>query len=328
MEFTGERYIPSVGGKIKYEHLHRYAICLDFVSQKAVLDIASGEGYGSALLANVAASVIGVDIDSESIDYAKAQYANHHNLQFLVGSCESIPLPDKSVDVVTSFETLEHHNHHEEMMQEIKRVLKPDGILIISSPNKLAYSDEANYSNPFHVKELYYEELVDLLSRYFNHNKFYGQKMTSSSFLLPLIKTEAISLTAFTGSDNYVEKRICSSQSPDYFIVVCSDVADAVKPCLTSLYVDDSEDLFKTFEMGWIHEGEKSRNYLLQQQKTQLELEKKEQQLHDTLAESQKKTYQYQKELGYLREKIVEMENSKFWKLREIWFSFQRIMKK
>lgn len=158
MDFTGERYIPSLAGQIKYEHLHRYALCLEFVSGKAVLDIASGEGYGSALLARVAQSVVGVDIDSECIRYAKQKY-NNPKLNFLLGSCESIPLDNKSVEVVTSFETIEHHNKHEEMMLEIKRVLKPGGLLIISSPDRLNYSDKQNYSNPFHVKELYYDEL-------------------------------------------------------------------------------------------------------------------------------------------------------------------------
>ena len=65
MEFTGERYVPAEDGQIKYEHLHRYALSLNFVSGKRVLDMASGEGYGSALLGSAAASVIGVDIDVE-----------------------------------------------------------------------------------------------------------------------------------------------------------------------------------------------------------------------------------------------------------------------
>lgn len=86
MEFTGERYLPSVNGEIKYEHLHRYALCLEFVKGKTVLDIASGEGYGSALLAKVAQSVIGVDISEEAVEYATKQYYTYENLKFLVGS--------------------------------------------------------------------------------------------------------------------------------------------------------------------------------------------------------------------------------------------------
>ena len=54
MEFTGERYVPSQEGQIKYEHLHRYVLALNWVKGRSVLDMASGEGYGSAILAMAA----------------------------------------------------------------------------------------------------------------------------------------------------------------------------------------------------------------------------------------------------------------------------------
>ena len=84
MEFTGERYVPSLDGQIKYEHLHRYALCLEFTTGKSVLDIASGEGYGSALLAKVAESVVGVDISAEAVEYAQQQYSSYENLKFIL----------------------------------------------------------------------------------------------------------------------------------------------------------------------------------------------------------------------------------------------------
>ena len=93
--------MPCVTGQYKYEHLHRYALSLPLVTGKTVLDIASGEGYGAALLAHGARSVIGVDIDDASVTHAQAQYATHQNLTFRQGSCAAIPLPDHSVEVVT-----------------------------------------------------------------------------------------------------------------------------------------------------------------------------------------------------------------------------------
>src|SRR6266496_1635966 len=172
MQFTGERFVPTENGQIKYEHLHRYALSLQLAAGKSVLDIASGEGYGATLLAQVAQSVTGVDIDPETVNYAKHKYYLP-NLKFLVGSCHSIPLPDASVDVVTSFETIEHHDQHDEMMREIKRVLIPNGSLIISTPNRAIYSDDFNTSNPFHVKELYYDEFNQLLKKYFKYVQVY-----------------------------------------------------------------------------------------------------------------------------------------------------------
>jgi len=146
MEFNGERFIPELSGNIKYEHVHRYALAMNFCPGRSVLDIASGEGYGAALLAQEARFVVGVDIDLEVIQHAKNKYSCG-NLNFCVGTCAAIPLSDNSIDVVSSFETIEHHDAHDEMFKEMKRVLRPDGVLILSSPNRLVYSDEPEYDN-------------------------------------------------------------------------------------------------------------------------------------------------------------------------------------
>src|SRR5213594_2641572 len=209
MEFTGERYIPSLEGQIKYEHLHRYALSLGFVAGKSVMDIASGEGYGAALLASKAQSVTGVDSDPESIKHAKHTYYAS-NLSFVVGNCDSVPLPGASFDVVTSFETIEHHDEHDEMLREIKRVLKPEGILIISSPNRLTYSDEPGYTNPFHVKELYYDEFYELLRKQFKYVRVYGQRLATASFVGPLQDSTQPALEALTGDVRQFLHKICS----------------------------------------------------------------------------------------------------------------------
>ena len=74
MKFTGERYMPSEAGRIRMEHYHRYALLTDLVVEKKVLDVASGEGYGSYLLADHASTVVGVDISLEAIGHAKEKY--------------------------------------------------------------------------------------------------------------------------------------------------------------------------------------------------------------------------------------------------------------
>lgn len=246
MEFTGERYVPSEGGPIKYEHLHRYAVSLALCEGKSVLDIACGEGYGSALLARVAKSVVGVDIDPTTLNYARQSYYNE-NLKFLVGSCDSIPLPDHSVEVVTSFETIEHHDRHEEMMLEIKRVLTPNGLLIISSPNRFIYSDQPNYVNEFHVKELYYDELMDLLSRHFKHVRCDGQRLATGSFVFPLNASGGDHYAAYSGDAQLLTKKIGPLPSPVYFIAVCSD-SSLRETGLTSVYIDAKDDLLNKLE--------------------------------------------------------------------------------
>lgn len=180
MEFTGERFVPELPGQIALEHMHRYLAASEIASGKEVLDIACGEGYGSSILAQHARKVIGVDISVETVQHARKRYTQD-NIEFIAGSCTDIPLPDASIDLVVSFETIEHIAEHDQMMKEIKRVLRPDGALIISSPDKYHYSDEAGYHNPFHAKELYLHEFKKLLETYFQNISLSGQRVTYGS---------------------------------------------------------------------------------------------------------------------------------------------------
>ena len=144
MEYTGERLVTSVASEYTlYEHLHWYAAAQIISQNKTVLDIASGEGYGSYLLSKNAAYVYGVDIAEAAVNHAQEKYATRRpNLIFKQGSTSGIPLENGTIDLVVSFETIEHHDEHEQMISEIKRVLKPGGVLLISSPNKTVYSKE------------------------------------------------------------------------------------------------------------------------------------------------------------------------------------------
>lgn len=135
LDLTGERFAPSMRGVIALEHMHRYALALQLASGKRVLDVASGEGYGSHLLASVADFVYGVDISPDAICHSKNSYILR-NLEFHLGTCANLPIASNSIDFVVSFETIEHHDQHEEMMREFVRVLRPEGLLLISSPNK------------------------------------------------------------------------------------------------------------------------------------------------------------------------------------------------
>ncbi len=185
LPWTGERYVPGVIGDIELEHLHRYYLARELAVGKDVLDIACGEGYGSALLAEVARSVVGVDASEEVIRYAAERY-QRSNVRFEHGACGHIPLPDASIDLIVSFETLEHHDEHHEMMREFVRVLRPDGLVLISSPDKAEYSDKPQFVNSFHVKELYFEEFQELLLNYFEYAQFYGQRVRYGSCIGPL----------------------------------------------------------------------------------------------------------------------------------------------
>ena len=164
--WTGERLETFIISRDTVEHLHRYTTALEYIKNKVVLDLACGEGYGSNLMSKVASYVYSVDIDDDTIKAARIKYKNK-KIKFLTGSASLIPVDSNKIDVVVSYETIEHHNKHNEMLNEIKRVLKKNGLLIISTPDKLFYSDTRNYKNEFHVKELYKNEFKDLISNNF-----------------------------------------------------------------------------------------------------------------------------------------------------------------
>src|SRR5438874_12503867 len=86
LQFTGERFVPGTEGEIAHEHWHRYAFARGLVAGKRVLDVACGEGYGSALLCEVAQSVVGIDIDRTTIAHATQTYPGSENLRFAEGS--------------------------------------------------------------------------------------------------------------------------------------------------------------------------------------------------------------------------------------------------
>ncbi len=226
LEWTGERYVPEVTGSIRLEHLHRYLIARELSRDKHVLDIACGEGYGSNLLASVAANVVGVDIAQEAIDHATACY-RRPNLQFKQGACEAIPLPDGAVDVVVSFETIEHLSLQDVMMREFRRVLRADGLLVISNPERHEYSEVLGNRNEFHIKELYREEFELLLRNHFLNVAIGGQRIQGGSIVAPLVESTNCSFQTFpfledssTGVDP-----ISGILAPVYILALASDKA-------------------------------------------------------------------------------------------------------
>lgn len=215
---TGERLEFYDFSDVTVEHLHRYAIANDFVKNKIVLDIASGEGYGSYILSKKALKVIGVDIDKETVLDAQKKYLND-NLSFKIGSADNIPVESGSIDIVVSFETIEHHDKHEEMLLEIKRILKPDGILIMSSPDKKYYSDLTGQNNPFHIKELYFDEFKSLVEIHFDFANFFFQSSFNLSSFVGKIDTFC-NHKIYSGDENNV---ISNFIPPVYNIVIASD---------------------------------------------------------------------------------------------------------
>jgi GT2 family glycosyltransferase len=135
------------------------------------------------MLSQVAKSVLGVDIDGPTVSAASAKYLSS-NLRFTQGSCSAIPAPDSSVDLVVSFETIEHIAAQEGFLEEVLRVLRPDGMLLISSPERDAYQQTRGSSaNEFHEKELSLSELDAQLKKRFANVQLSRQLPLFGSFV-------------------------------------------------------------------------------------------------------------------------------------------------
>lgn len=193
LEFTGERFTPESVREIWYEHFHRYVFALEFVRGKHVLDAACGEGYGSALLTSAAASVTGVDISAQAVEHATARYTAP-NLEFREADCTCLPFRDDEFECIVSFETLEHLHDQQGLMSEYRRVLKSDGFLLISTPDKAVYSDQQKNENEFHVSELYREQFEALLDEHFPAYRLWGQKLVFQSAIWSLDPWPGVSI--------------------------------------------------------------------------------------------------------------------------------------
>ena len=244
MKFTGERFVPSEGGEIRQEHLHRYAWASHVVVGKDVLDIACGEGYGSAMLATKAGSVVGIDVSDEAVAHAARTYAAD-NLRFARGDAVAIPLPDDSVDVVVSFETIEHLQQQDEMLAQVRRVLREDGVLVISSPNRKVYSEQSGHHNEFHIRELDFRELDGLLKRHFGHVAYFGHRLAVGSTIVPKDKQPGnVAYSALKDDGESVAAGVFSMADPVYFLAIAASSGKHVPMMPASVLYSESEDLY------------------------------------------------------------------------------------
>lgn len=247
LEFTGERFTPECEREIRYEHLHRYAFAATLCQGSEVLDAACGEGYGSAILAREARRVVGIDLEEEAIRHARGRYGDLRNVAFEVADCTRLPFEDQSFDRVVSFETLEHLEDQDGMLSEFRRVLRPPGLLILSSPDKAVYSEQQGFDNEFHVKELYRPELEALLGAHFPHYRLLGQKLAFHSMIWPLEELDKVVLQQ-AGEGGIVEPGGITS-APVYFVALCATEQSALPSRQGTLWLldDATESVYQHY---------------------------------------------------------------------------------
>lgn len=328
IKFTGERFIPGIeDDALTVEHIQRYRSVLQLVKGKKVLDIACGEGYGTEILSAGAEEIIGIDIDTGSVQRAKNKYQKQ-NLTYLVGDITAIPVSDHSIDIVVSFETIEHVEEiqQQQFLIEIKRVLKPEGILIISTPNKAIYSDRHQYQNKWHKKEFYKEEFQKFLQKEFQYLTFYHQY----DEVLNVIEQEEVSKEAafFRGRE----------REGKYYIVIASNQSPlpVIQPVLTMRSEEEYERCLVRIQR--LQQEEEERN--LHIQKLDQEIENKDSRivelqeneinrnihidkLDQEIAEKNQVIQENRKQLEFLELKLQYVEQEKL-QVRELLEVYQR----
>lgn len=249
LEFTGERFTPECVREIWYEHMHRYAFARPFARGLRVLDAACGEGYGSALLADLADEVLGLDISGQAVAHARARYGTRTNLRFDTADCTALDhLPSASFDLIVSFETLEHVEAQERMLDGFARLLRPDGLLLVSTPDKRNYTDIPGTVNEFHVRELYRDQFETLLASRFAASRLFGQKLLFQSALWDVTNPSRRDTwqAAVLAGDGTINE--AAAYPPLYYIAACSASHERLEqlPSL-ALFGDASESVYNHY---------------------------------------------------------------------------------
>ncbi|MFP3121504.1 class I SAM-dependent methyltransferase [Ectobacillus funiculus] len=183
LEWTGERIIPKLMKPMNgmlLEHIARYYFAIPYIKGR-VLDIACGTGYGCHMVAKdrkrEVHEIIGVDVDQETILYANREY-NHQKVTYIQGDALDPELPEKLglFDTILSFETIEHVQDDQLFMDNLYRMLKPGGRLILSSP--FGRGRGMPTSEPFHVHQLTPKEFEELFTRFSSMEMYYQRGVT------------------------------------------------------------------------------------------------------------------------------------------------------
>ena len=160
---TGERTIPGL--EIENYWFRRHQVVYQRLAPRCagadVLEAGCGEGYGADLIAGVARRVVAVDYDAATVAHVRTRYPR---VEVMQANLVALPLPDASVDVVVNFQVIEHLWDQPQFVAECARVLRPSGLLMVSTPNRITFSPGRDTPiNPFHTRELNADELTELL---------------------------------------------------------------------------------------------------------------------------------------------------------------------
>jgi 2-polyprenyl-3-methyl-5-hydroxy-6-metoxy-1,4-benzoquinol methylase len=152
-----------------WRHLKAYDLVSSCVKSAEVLDIGCGDGYGAYHMSRFVKSVVGIDYDEPAIVNAREKY-NAPNLSYELLDAEKVNSLGSKFDVITCFQNIEHIEHPENMVEGVKKILKPNGLFIVSVVNRLLRQGKS----PYHYREYSPVELESFMSNYFSKQLLFG----------------------------------------------------------------------------------------------------------------------------------------------------------
>jgi len=234
---------------IQYVNLHRYRFAKEFAKDKSVLDLRCGDGYGDFILAEDALEVTGLDNNDNQIRRASSRYMKE-NLKFIKGSITDLPMEAGQLfDIVIYFQGIEPIKEPDIILKRLKRLMKDDGILLLSMPNQSIQSDIEKGNKQIYTKGLNDDALKSIISKCFRNTLFCGQKIYPSSNIFPLFQgLTAIKDYAIVKNENGFIFLPKEEKKADYCIVIASD--NPMKNLGVNSYLTDvSETLYKAQEL-------------------------------------------------------------------------------
>lgn len=226
LEFTGERLVPGkTESDLWKEHYSRYILAGLWARGRRVLDFGSGAGYGLQILVDAGARrAAGCDIALDALLFSASEYPPTRG-RLVAADCLRPPFATGRFDLVVGFEIVEHVTSHERFLDEAKRLLDPSGILVLSTPNKKTYTDDARRRNPFHEHEFYLPDFRRALTDRFSEVVLFAQFACEGLLFRRLAPADgapgAVRLLGAPSGDSAAEARW--GEGAEFFLAVCSD---------------------------------------------------------------------------------------------------------
>ena len=303
LEFTGERLIPGqVDPDLYNEHFARYAFAARLARHKRVLDLGCGLGYGAQELARTARSVMAVDLAAEAVKVATGSFPAP-NLSYAAASATALPFRDRTFDLITAFEVIEHLHDWPALLTEARRLLASGGQFVVSTPNRDYYAETRRESgpNPFHVHEFDYEEFRETLAQVFPSVTLFLQNHTAAIAIQPAARPVSVA------AETLLANQAPAPEQSHFFIAVCALSAQTGAP--TYVYLPQAGNVLREREhhIGKLEAELALKNQWLDEKAAEyaryVAIHEKE------LQDAQQWAKDLDRELGHVRDRVVELQH-------------------